>query len=111
MPSSTFDSMARVLTDDHGNVTRIVEVKDATDKEKTVRRMNLGTYAVNNEWLWQALHNVQPSPVTNEYYLTEIIRMAFEEGKKVTALTINSEREALGINTREHLAEAENVTS
>jgi bifunctional UDP-N-acetylglucosamine pyrophosphorylase/glucosamine-1-phosphate N-acetyltransferase len=107
MDSPHFDSLGRIITDSHDNVKKIVEVKNATEAEKAIRHMNLGTYAVDNAWLWQTLKKVGKDPVTSEYYLTAIIGMAVEEGKTVTAVEIEDEHEAIGINTPEHLQEAE----
>lgn len=111
MESPAFDSLGRVLTDVHGNVTRIVEVKDATDDEKLCRRMGFGTYAVNNQWLWENLKRIPASPVTGEYYLTDIVRLATDEGRTVTAVDLTNEHEAIGINTLDHLKEAEAVVA
>lgn len=107
MQLPAFDAFGRVLTDRRGHVIRVAEVKDATDKEKLCRRMGFGTYAVKNEWLWNALKRVPASPVTGEYYLTDIVRLAVEDNKKVAAVDISDAREAIGINTLDHLKEAE----
>lgn len=107
--SPNYDAFGRVIIIPAGYVQKIVEVKNATEAEKQVRLMNLGTYAVDNEWLWSALHNVKKNEVTGEYYVTDIVELAVAAGKKVSPVFIESETEALGINTPEHLAEAEKV--
>jgi bifunctional UDP-N-acetylglucosamine pyrophosphorylase / glucosamine-1-phosphate N-acetyltransferase len=111
MRSKEFDAFGRVLTDKDGHVLSIVEVKDATEKEKSVRLMNLGGYAVDNAWLWQALKRIKKSSATGEYYITDIIAEAVKEGKKVISIRIEDKAEAIGINTLDHLAEAERLFS
>lgn len=109
MRAKEFDAFGRVITDKEGHVLRIVEVKDATEKEKTIRSMNLGGYAVDNEWLWPVLKNLKKSRATGEYYITDIIGEAVRQGKKVIAIRIEDKAEAIGINTLDHLAEAERL--
>lgn len=109
MRSKEFDAFGRVITDKEGHVLRIVEVKDANDKEKTVRLMNLGGYAVDNEWLWGALKKIKKSSATGEYYITDLIAQAVKEGKKVISIRIEDKAEAIGINNLQHLAEAERL--
>lgn len=109
MRSKEFDAFGRVITDKEGHVLRIVEVKDANDAEKSVRLMNLGGYAVDNEWLWKTLKTLKKSRATGEYYITDIIGAAVAEGKKVVSIRIEDKAEAIGINTLDHLAEAERL--
>lgn len=109
MHDAAFDSLGRVITDNEGHVIRIVEVKDATEEEKKVRLMNLGGYAADNAWLWRAIKRIKKSPATGEYYITDLVAEAVKEGKKVVAIEIEDRAEAIGINTLEHLAEAEQL--
>lgn len=106
---SEFDAFGRVITDSEGHVLRIVEVKDATEKEKKVRLVNLGGYAVDNAWLWQALKRIKKSHATGEYYITDIVGKAVAAGKKVISIQIEDKAEAIGINTLAHLQEAERI--
>lgn len=110
MTEPEFDAFGRVITDKEGHVLRIVEVKDATEEEKKVRQVNLGCYAVDNEWLWQTLKGLKKSTATGEYYITDIVAEAVKQGKKVTVVHVEDKSEALGINTLDHLAEAERIS-
>ncbi len=109
MADPEFDGFGRVITDSEGCVQKIVEVKDATEEQRAIRLMNLGGYACNNQWLWSALNKIEKSPVTGEYYITDLIDLAVSEGKKAVAIQIEDRAEALGINTLEHLAAAEAI--
>lgn len=111
MRAKEFDAFGRVITDKEGHVLRIVEVKNATEKEKAIRLVNLGGYAVDNEWLWKALKKIEKSRATGEYYITDIVGEAVREGKKVIAIRIKDKAEAIGVNTFQHLAEAERLFS
>lgn len=104
-----FDAFGRVITDQAGHVLRIVEAKDANEEERSVRLMNLGCYCVDNQWLWQAIKKVKKSPVSGEYYVTDLVSLAVKEDKKIIAIHIENETEAIGINTLDHLADAERV--
>ncbi len=104
-----FDAFGRVITDNDGHVLRIVEKKDANPEELSASLRNLSAYAVDNSWLWPVLERIEKSPVSGEYYLTDIVGEAVREGKKVFAVPITDPAEALGINTPEHLAEAEQI--
>lgn len=92
----------RIVKDKEGHVLRIIEEKDATPEEKKIKEINAGCYCFRNDWLWENMKKVKLSS-QDEYYLTDLIGIAVEEGEKVTALKIEDEREAIGINTPEQL--------
>jgi bifunctional UDP-N-acetylglucosamine pyrophosphorylase/glucosamine-1-phosphate N-acetyltransferase len=64
---------------------------------------------VDGEFLFRALEKLDPSNAQGEYYLTEIIRLAAEQGRRVAAVVLDNPDEGLGVNTRRQLAEAEQV--
>jgi bifunctional UDP-N-acetylglucosamine pyrophosphorylase/glucosamine-1-phosphate N-acetyltransferase len=90
-----------------GGVSRIVEDRDATVEERAIREINVGTYVVDGEFLFGALEKLDPSNAQGEYYLTDIIHLAVEQGRRVAAVVLDSPDEGLGVNTRRQLAEAE----
>ncbi len=95
----------RILRDDAGRVVGIVEEAHATPEQKAIRELNVGVYAFDAAWLWSALERVPLSP-KGEYYLTDVVALAVEEGRPVQAVTLEDPEEAIGVNTRVHLAEA-----
>lgn len=95
----------RILRDKQGNVTAIVEEAQATPEQLAIREYNVGAYCIRASWLWSALKKVRKNP-KGEYYLTDIVQIAVEEGLTVKTSPVKEPVEALGINTREHLAEA-----
>jgi bifunctional UDP-N-acetylglucosamine pyrophosphorylase/glucosamine-1-phosphate N-acetyltransferase len=98
-----------VVRDAHGRVERIVEVVDATPEERAIREGNTGVYLVDSAFLWKALDQVDDRNVQGEIYLTDIVRIAVREGRRIDALCLEDAAEALGINTRAELARASAV--
>jgi bifunctional UDP-N-acetylglucosamine pyrophosphorylase/glucosamine-1-phosphate N-acetyltransferase len=91
------------------SVSRIVEDRDANAEERAIHEVNVGTYVVEGEFLFTALEKLDPSNAQGEYYLTEIVRLAAEQGRRVAAVMLKDSKEGLGVNTRRQLAEAEQV--
>lgn len=98
----------RVLRGEDGSVRAIVEEAQASPEILAIRELNAGVYVFEGAWLWDALTKIPLSP-KGEYYLTDIVAVAVEQGHKVRAIQLEDAQEALGINTRVHLAEVETV--
>ncbi len=98
----------RILRDAQGGISAIVEEAQATAEELKINELNVGAYCFESTWLWQALKKVKLSP-KGEYYLTDLVAIAVEEGGKVESIRLDDEEEALGVNNRVHLAEAERI--
>ncbi|MFQ5991422.1 MAG: bifunctional UDP-N-acetylglucosamine diphosphorylase/glucosamine-1-phosphate N-acetyltransferase GlmU [Nitrospiraceae bacterium] len=92
-----------------GRVLEIIEDRDARGSEASLREINVGTYAVDGAFLFEALDKLQPRNAQREYYLTDIVALAVERGLRVSALTLQNPKEGLGINSRQHLAAAEGL--
>ncbi len=97
----------RVIRHADGTVAAIVEEAAATPEQQQVRELNVGVYVFDGAWLWGALDRIQPTPPKNEYYLTDAVALANEDGRAVLAVEGDDPDELIGINTRVHLAEAE----
>ncbi len=97
----------RVIRGAQSQVVKIVEDRDATESERTVQEVNVGTYVVNSSFLFESLETLKPQNVQGEYYLTDIIGMAVSQGLRVSALVTSDTNETIGINNREHLSIAE----
>lgn len=98
----------RVIRGEDGSVSAIVEEAQCTPQQLAVNELNVGLYCYDADWLWENLSAIQLSP-KGEYYLTDLPEIAVQNGKQVAALVLEDESEAIGINTRVHLAEAEAV--
>jgi bifunctional UDP-N-acetylglucosamine pyrophosphorylase/glucosamine-1-phosphate N-acetyltransferase len=99
----------RIVRNDDGTVAAIVEEYVATPEQKSIKELNVGAYCFSADWLWDALGRIQKNPHKGEYYLTDTIELAAREGLAVQALIHDDLLETIGINTRVHLAEAEDV--
>jgi bifunctional UDP-N-acetylglucosamine pyrophosphorylase/glucosamine-1-phosphate N-acetyltransferase len=95
----------RVVRDEMGHVVGVVEEPDATSEQLAIRELNAGVYCFDATWLWSHLDGIAVSK-KGEYYLTDLVGMAVAEGSRVEAVTTDDPTEALGVNTRVHLAEA-----
>ncbi|MFN2216681.1 MAG: bifunctional UDP-N-acetylglucosamine diphosphorylase/glucosamine-1-phosphate N-acetyltransferase GlmU [Anaerolineales bacterium] len=98
----------RILRTEDGTVQAIVEEVVATPDQKKIKELNVGAYCFNSEWLWEALENIEVSP-KGEYFLTDTVALAVNEGLPVKPLLMNDLTESIGVNTRIHLAEAESA--
>jgi bifunctional UDP-N-acetylglucosamine pyrophosphorylase/glucosamine-1-phosphate N-acetyltransferase len=99
----------RVLRDNSGAVTQIVEEVMASPEQLAIKELNAGVYCFDADWLWGHVDRIPLSLPKQEYYLTDMIGMAVAEGLRVEAVITEDGREALGINSRVHLAEAEST--
>jgi len=99
----------RVLRNEQGDVTAIVEEAVATPEQLAIRELNVGVYCFDADWLWAHLPQIPVSQPKGEYYLTDIVGLAAAEGRRVQALVTEDGNETLGINTRVHLAQAETI--
>lgn len=98
----------RVVRGPDGSVTAVVEEAQCTPEQKQIKELNVGAYCFDSEWLWNAISQVQVSP-KGEYYLTDVVAIASGAGQTVKAIVLDDPAEAMGINTRVHLAEAEAI--
>ena len=96
----------RIVRADNGNVLAIVEEAQCTDEQKQIKELNVGLFCFDANWLWDALRSIKLSP-KGEYYLTDTAELASGAGLPVLAVTIDDPVEAIGVNTRVHLSEAE----
>ncbi len=96
----------RVLRDQSGRVTGIIEEAHADTQQRQITELNIGAYAFRGEWLWENLEELPLSP-KGEYYLTDMVALAVEQGGEIASVAVEDESEIIGINTRAHLAEAE----
>lgn len=97
----------RVVRDDRGLVTRIVEARDASPRELEIKEINPAIYCFDNKEMHVALRQVRADNGQGEYYLTDVIGIMKGRGRPVAAVMVEDSREVLGINTREELSECE----
>ena len=94
----------RVLRNSDGDVEAIVEEKDATPAQREVREINSGILAFDAEFLLGALPRIGNDNAKGEYYLTDVIAIAREDGLTVGAYPIDDVMQTEGVNDRAQLA-------
>jgi bifunctional UDP-N-acetylglucosamine pyrophosphorylase/glucosamine-1-phosphate N-acetyltransferase len=87
-----------------GEITEIVEEKDATPAQREVDEINSGTYLFRADLLRRAVRRIRPENAQKEYYLTDAVRLLLAEGEKVATHVAPDPGEILGINDRSQLA-------
>ncbi|MFD1039884.1 bifunctional UDP-N-acetylglucosamine diphosphorylase/glucosamine-1-phosphate N-acetyltransferase GlmU [Virgibacillus byunsanensis] len=97
----------RVIRNEKNEVERIVEHKDASEKERQIDEINTGTYCFDNKALFAALQEVSNDNVQGEYYLPDVIEILKNKNEKVIASLTPDFEETLGVNDRVALAQAE----
>ena len=102
-------SYGRVVKDAGGEVSAIIEAKDVSAQERTIREVNTGIYCVSADLLRAVLPDVENANVQGEYYLTDLVQMAVGRGWNVQAVTASDPMEFMGVNTDEELEAAEEV--
>jgi len=96
----------RIIRGEAGDVLEIVEEKDATDEQRKVHEVNSGVFAFDGKVLHDALTRVTPDNAQGEFYITDVLSIARNDGLRVTAFTAPDARELAGVNDRVQLAEA-----
>jgi bifunctional UDP-N-acetylglucosamine pyrophosphorylase / glucosamine-1-phosphate N-acetyltransferase len=99
----------RVVRDEHGNVSAIVEHKDASAEQRQITEWNPSIYAFRARALWSSLARIHPSNAQGEFYLTDTIGIVRQDGQTVDAVSADSAQDVLGVNNRAELAAAESV--
>ena len=96
--------LGRIIRNDKGKVTAIVEERDASRDQKLITEINTNCLCAQakklNKWLWSTnCKNAQ-----NEYYLTDAIACAVADGTPIHTVNPGHIRETLGVNTRKELS-------
>ena len=99
----------RIVLDARGNLMRIVEESDASASEKRISLVNTGTYCIHLPFLKRALGDLKNDNAQGEFYLTDVVDKAYQDGKSAVMLEIDNPSEVIGVNTKAELAEAERL--
>jgi len=97
----------RVVRDGAGRLERIVEEKDATGAERAIREINAGFMALDAKRLDGWLAKIGNRNAQKEYYLTDIVTLAVQDGVPVHAVKVSDASEVLGVNSKAELAALE----
>jgi bifunctional UDP-N-acetylglucosamine pyrophosphorylase/glucosamine-1-phosphate N-acetyltransferase len=99
----------RILRSETGQFIGIVEDKDATYLQKSVKEINTGMYCFKKDDLLEALAHIKPANQSREFYLTDVFSWIFNKNKKIEACVADDFREVLGVNLKTELMEASQI--
>jgi len=99
----------RIIRDAAGKVCRIVEEKDATPEQRTIKEINTGILAAPTKLMRKWLNDLRNENAQGEYYLTDIVAMAVEQAVKINSVLPSYEWEVKGINNKLQQAELERI--
>ncbi len=99
----------RIVRDKTGRIVRIVEEKDASAREKSIREINTGILCAPTDMLRDWLSKLTNRNAQKEYYLTDIVPLAIASKTEVTAAQPSDDWEILGVNSKDQLAYLERV--
>ncbi len=99
----------RIVRDDAGKITGVVEERDATPDQRDIDEINTGVMVLPAQWLKQALDKIGNDNSQGEYYLTDVIALAVAEKREIAGSAAADPGEVLGINDRAQLAHAERL--
>ncbi|MFA6142604.1 MAG: sugar phosphate nucleotidyltransferase [Candidatus Omnitrophota bacterium] len=99
----------RILRDDGKSVSKIVEEIEAGLYEEVIDEINVGTYCFKAKDLYEALAVVKPDNRKKEIFLTDVIEILHNKGRRIESVLTEDESSAIGINDRSGLAEASAV--
>lgn len=99
----------RILRNEFGDVTAIVEEKDASEEQRAIREVNASCYCVCTPLLLECLKELKPANAQGEYYLTDIVGILNAKGEKVGAYIAADARECMGVNDRAQLAQCAEI--
>lgn len=102
-----FWACGRIIRNSEGFVEAIVEQKDCAKEQLKIKESNAGFYIFDSAWIWKNFEKLSTNNAQHEYYLTDMIEIARNQGKKVIAVKVSDANEVLGINTPEQLKKVE----
>jgi bifunctional UDP-N-acetylglucosamine pyrophosphorylase / glucosamine-1-phosphate N-acetyltransferase len=98
-----FNNFGRIIRNAEGMVDSIVEYKDATEAQRAIKEFNISYYCFDFTWLCENIGKLKNNNASGEYYLTDMVHMAIEQGKHVDSYIVTNVIESLGINSIEQL--------
>jgi len=99
----------RIVRDDEGGFTGIVEETDATPSQRAITEINSGVYAFEADVLADAVKRLPTDNAKGEEYLTDVVAILRAEGHHVASVLLNDCDEVRGVNDRAQLAQARRI--
>lgn len=102
-------SWGRIVRDKNGFIIDIIEQKDADENIRKIKEVNPGFYCFDYSFLKDNIHKLKKSSVTGEYYLTDMVKLAVSQRKKVVGLEVPFEEVGIGVNRLEELEQSQEL--
>ena len=102
LATSVFDepgSYGRIIRDETGRFTGIVEESDCTDLQREVHEVNISYYCFDNRRMFEALNAITPDNAQGEYYITDAVRVMLDRGYGAGANAMVAPADAMGVNS------------
>ena len=99
----------RIIRDESGHFTGVVEDRDCTPEQKKINELNVGIYVFDSKKLFSCLGELKNSNAQEEYYLTDVPAIMMGKGWQIGTYTTRDDTEILGVNTPEELALCEEI--
>jgi bifunctional UDP-N-acetylglucosamine pyrophosphorylase/glucosamine-1-phosphate N-acetyltransferase len=97
-----YTSFSRIIRNAKNEIIKDVQFRDATEEEKKITEVNPIFFCFEATWLWEKLRTLKTDNDQKQYYLTDLVKIAMEEGSKIETIQIDP-REALAANSKEEL--------
>lgn len=107
--NASLKSWARVIRNENGDFEKIVEGKDCTPEQSTIKELFSGVMVFDSKALFKALPEVGCANIQKEYYLTEVPELMVKKGLKVETYFTKDGDDLRGINTPEDLEICERI--
>lgn len=100
----------RIIRDEKNKIMKIVENADCKDGELTaIKEVNAGFYCFDAKTLKEILPELKPENKQREYYLTDVIKLAYEKGYEIIDLLVEDLDEIQGITAPEDVRKCEEI--
>jgi bifunctional UDP-N-acetylglucosamine pyrophosphorylase / glucosamine-1-phosphate N-acetyltransferase len=104
----SFYSFGRIVRGQDGHITKILEMKDANNEELETKEINPSYFCFKSDWLWENLKKLDNNNAAGEYYLTDLVKKAIDDGEKISSIEIDP-KETLGVNSQDDLKAAKSI--
>jgi len=104
-----FLAWGRIIRNSQGLIVDSIEQKDATEKQRKIKEVNPNFNCFDYAFLIKNINKIKKSPVSGEYYITELIKIAIRLGEKVVGLKVPFSGVGIGINRFSELEESQRL--
>ncbi len=107
--SGLYSAFGKIIRELSGKIEKIVEFRDANEEQKKIKELNLAIYAFRSDWLKNNIEKLKNENDQKEYYLTDLIKMAFEQNERIESVEVKNPLEALHPNSKQELELLEKI--